>query len=146
MAPSSRVLMLAQMGFVLQDWDELQALGETATQRRASADTLAVKIARWKAEEIFVSQYSGVARAFGALDFSCTEHDEWCWLVTSQVDQGTSNGILTRPQKNDFTAKYARLLGGHPAAEDWLQWMAHQVSRRRELLETCSANDTTLAE
>ena len=38
MAPSSRVLMLAQMGFVLQDWDELQALGETATQRRASAD------------------------------------------------------------------------------------------------------------
>ena len=97
MAPSTRVLMLAQMGFVLQDWDELGALGETATQRRASADTLAVKIARWKAVEMFVCGYSGVARAFGALDFSCTEHDEWCWLVTSQVDQGTSNGTLTRP-------------------------------------------------
>ena len=146
MALNSRVLMLAQMGFELKDWDELRARGEVATRRRADEGTCAVKIARWEAVETFVSGYRGVALAFGALDFSCEEHEEWCGLVTDQVGKDADGGILTRSQQNGLVAKYARYLEGYHAAEDWLRWMEHQVGRRREVLATCLADDMTSLE
>ena len=92
---------------------------------------------RWKAVKKFVNGYSGLALAFGALDFFCGEHETWCGLVNDQTEQGMGDGILTRSQQRRFEAQYDSLVGGNRAAEGWLREMVSNVKGRLEMLADC---------
>lgn len=133
-SPRTRVLAMAQIGFGLSEWDELRDLGEAATSRHSDGDTFAAQTERWRAVETFVNSYSGGVLVMDVLEFLCKEHGVWCGQVVRQVRQDANDGTLTRSQQRCFKARYKRLLEGHHAAEEWLQWMVQQVRDRRELL------------
>ena len=137
MSPRSRLLALAQLCLEKRDWEELLAMGEAAKMEETNGGDLAARIERWMAVEQCVNAYSGLAHAFGALDFFSEEHEMWCDLVNDQIAQGMGDGILTRSQQRRFEAQYDRLLGGHRAAEGWLRLMVSRVSGRMEMLANC---------